>query len=66
MSTSADDILMWVLMQLHGGVVYVAAGSDASQFGHQLGSALQLVEQLPNPVFLIYDYVLNVAGAPPH
>ena len=40
----------------------MAAPSDAGQFGQQLASTLQLVEQLPNPLFLIYDYVLNIAG----
>lgn len=49
-------------VQLRGGVLYVAAGADPAQFGQQLGSALQLVEALPNPVFLVYDYVLHIAG----
>lgn len=40
----------------------MAAPSDAGQFGHQLANALQLVEQLPNPLFLVYNYVLNIAG----
>jgi hypothetical protein len=57
------DSLLAVASKLHGGVIYVAAGSDAAQFGHLLGGALQLVEQLPNPLYLVYDYVLNVAGA---
>jgi hypothetical protein len=48
--------------QVRNGVVYVAAGSDPAQFGQQLGNALQLVEQLPNPIILIYDYVLHIAG----
>ena len=48
--------------QVRGGVLYVAAGSDPAQFGQQLGTALQLVEQLPNPIFLAYDYVLHIAG----
>jgi len=48
--------------QLREGIIYVAAPSDAAQFGQQMASALQLVEQLPNPLFLIYDYVLNIAG----
>ena len=49
-------------LQLRGGIVYVPAGSDPAQFGHLLGGALQLVEGLPNPVFLVYDYVLHIAG----
>ncbi|EIE19695.1 hypothetical protein COCSUDRAFT_44528 [Coccomyxa subellipsoidea C-169] len=53
-----------VIHELREGVLYVEAPSDAGQFGQQLASTLQLVEQLPNPLFLIYDYVLNIAGGP--
>ncbi len=40
----------------------MAAPSDAGRFGNQLANALMLVEQLPNPLFLVYNYVLNIAG----
>lgn len=62
---SAASLLLSALsvrLQLRAGIIYVPAGSDPGQFGHLLGGALQLVEQLPNPVFLVYDYVLHIAG----
>ncbi|CAL8471350.1 g10892 [Coccomyxa elongata] len=55
-----------VIHELREGIIYVAAPSDAGQFGHQLANALQLVEQLPNPLFLVYNYVLNIAGGGEH
>ena len=42
--------------------MYVAAGSNPANFCIQLGSALQLIEQVPNPLALIYDYVLHFGG----
>ena len=49
------------------GIIYVAAGSSPERFGAQLTHALQVLEQLPNPLVLIYDYVLHFGGtlAPP-
>ena len=49
-------------VQVGEGVVYVAAGSNPGQFGLQLSNALQVLEQLPNPVTLVYDYVLRIGG----
>ena len=44
------------------GIVYVAAGSNPGHFGMQIACALQVLEQLPNPLVLIYDYVLHFGG----
>lgn len=49
-------------VQVGGGVVYVAAGSNPGQFGLQLSNALQVLEQLPNPLTLVYNYVLRIGG----
>ena len=49
-------------MQLGEGVVYVAAGSNPANFGIQLANALQVIEQVPNPLALVYDYVLQFGG----
>ena len=40
----------------------MAAGSNPGHFGTQLANALQALEQLPNPLMLIYDYVLQFGG----
>ena len=50
-------------IQVGEGVIYVAAGSNPGHFGMQLAHALQVLEQLPNPLVLIYDYVLQIGGA---
>ena len=49
-------------VQVGEGIVYVAAGSSPGHFGTQLANALQVLEQLPNPLMLIYDYVLQFGG----
>ena len=41
---------------------YVAAGSNPANFGIQLANALQVIEQVPNPLALVYDYVLQFGG----
>ena len=43
-------------------MVYVAAGSNPANFGIQLANALQVIEQVPNPLALVYDYVLQFGG----
>ena len=50
-------------VQVGEGIIYVAAGSNPGHFGIQLANALQVLEQLPNPLVLIYDYVLQIGGA---
>ena len=42
--------------------MYVAAGSNPANFGIQLANALQVIEQVPNPLALVYDYVLQFGG----
>ncbi len=53
---------MWLAVQVGEGVVYVAAGSNPANFGIQLANALQVIEQVPNPLALVYDYVLQFGG----
>ena len=50
------------MVQVGEGIIYVAAGSNPGHFGMQLANALQALEQLPNPLVLIYDYVLHFGG----
>ncbi len=62
------QVLSWLTagcgfgVQVGEGIIYVAAGSSPGHFGTQLANALQVLEQLPNPLMLIYDYVLQFGG----
>lgn len=40
----------------------MAASSNPAQFGIQLANALQVIEQLPNPLVLLYNYFLQITG----
>ncbi|CAL5228312.1 g11418 [Coccomyxa viridis] len=55
-------LIQRVCHEVGEGIIYVAAGSSPGHFGTQLANALQVLEQLPNPLMLIYDYVLQFGG----
>ena len=47
-------------MQIGSGIIYVSASHKGADFGSRLAEALQLPDQLPNPVRLLYDYALQL------